>query len=119
VAVQDAAGRTVRAGRFDVTLALEGPGGGRLGGALTAPTVNGIATFSDLTLDQPGRYTLAATAPGLSGVSSASFQAGPGAGIMCERWLDLKDVSDVGLTMPQSAPAGRRCLPRWKRPCGR
>ena len=43
-----------------VTVALaNNPGGATLGGTLTATAQNGVATFSGLTLDQPGiGYTL-------------------------------------------------------------
>jgi hypothetical protein len=57
------------------------PGGGTLSGTLTQTTnAQGIATFSDLQIDQPGLgYTLVATSasPGSTSVTSAAFdQAG-------------------------------------------
>lgn len=45
-----------------------------LSGTLTAPAVNGIATFSDLRVDRPGRsYTLIASVPGLLRATSDTF----------------------------------------------
>ncbi len=74
VAIQDVAGQTV-AGRTDaVTLRLAtNPGGATLGGQTTRNAVNGIATFSDLTVNQAGSYTLAAAATGLTEETSAAF----------------------------------------------
>ena len=75
VAVQDAVGNTVSAATNAVTVALgSNPGGGTLGGTMTVSAVQGIATFADLRIDQPGSgYTLGASAAGLSGASSTPF----------------------------------------------
>jgi alpha-tubulin suppressor-like RCC1 family protein len=56
---------------IQVTLALGiNPGGGTLLGTVTAVTVNGVATFSNLFLDKPGTgYTLVAEAAGLKATS--------------------------------------------------
>jgi len=44
------------------------PGGGTLSGHTTVNAVNGIATFSDLSIDKPAQgYDLRATSPGLPG----------------------------------------------------
>ncbi len=58
-----------------VTLSLQSnPGGATLGGTLTVNAVNGVATFSNLTLDQPGiGYSLQASAGGLTGTTTAAF----------------------------------------------
>jgi hypothetical protein len=52
------------------------PGGGILAGTKTVPTAAGIATFSDLSIDQPGDgYTLVATGSGLaSSATSDPFE---------------------------------------------
>lgn len=55
-----------------VTIA-SGPPGAVLGGTTTVTTVNGLATFSELTLDQPGTYTLSAAAPTYAGAVSLPF----------------------------------------------
>jgi autotransporter-associated beta strand protein/uncharacterized repeat protein (TIGR03803 family) len=60
-----------------VTLTLgSGPDGANLGGTLTQPVIDGVATFSDLTIDQGGGYTLVATS-GFLQASSKSFTIGP------------------------------------------
>ncbi len=59
----------------NVTLALSGnPGGSSLGGTLSVQAVNGVATFTGLTIDNPGGgYTLQATSNGLLTGTSSSF----------------------------------------------
>src|SRR5262249_50160021 len=59
VIVVDAYGNTVESSDQAVTLSLaSGPDGATLGGTTTVQAVNGVATFSDLTLPQAGTYTL-------------------------------------------------------------
>jgi len=59
-----------------VSVAL-GPGaggaGGTLSGTLSIGATGGLAIFTTLVVDQPGQYTLMASAPGLVSVSSAPF----------------------------------------------
>ena len=75
VAVQDAAGNTVTAATDAVTVELgANPGGGTLSGMLTVAATQGLATFSTLRINRPASgYTLAASAPGLTGAVSAPF----------------------------------------------
>lgn len=80
VAVQDAFGNTVTSASTVVTVTLgTNPGAGTLTGTLTNSTVNGIATFSDLSVDKTGTgYTLAAVASGLASAASTAFSIAPG-----------------------------------------
>ena len=75
VQVQDANGNLETTATNAITLALAAnPGGSTLGGTLTVNAINGVATFSDLTLNQLGNgYTLSASAPGLTGATSTAF----------------------------------------------
>src|SRR2546426_3567926 len=75
VAVQDAAGNTVSAATNAVTVTLgSNLSWGTLGGTMTVSAAQGIATFADLRIDQPGSgYTLSASAAGLSGATSSQF----------------------------------------------
>ncbi len=77
VTIEDAAGNVVAADNSTtVTLALgSNPGASTLGGTLTQTVNGGVATFGDLTLDNPGTaYTLAATSnPTLAGATSNPF----------------------------------------------
>ncbi len=72
VAVEDALGNVETAFSGSVKIALaNNPGGATLGGTLSVPAVNGVAAFTDLTLDKtdPG-YTLQATGAGLAAAST-------------------------------------------------
>ena len=73
VEVQDGFGNDVPANGVIVT-AVVGTGVGTLMGTNTATTTGGVATFTDLRIDGvTGARTLAFSATGLTGVSSASF----------------------------------------------
>ena len=96
VIVQDAGGNTVTNSSAFITLAIgNNPSGGTLSGTATATAVNGVASFSGLSIDKAGTYTLTAASTGLTGVASNSFNitVGPAAklafttqpGWCCER----------------------------------
>jgi alpha-tubulin suppressor-like RCC1 family protein len=75
VAVQDAQGKTLTSASASITLAIgTNPVGGTLSGTAPVAAVNGVATFSNLSIDSPGSgYTLTAFAGGLNGMTSAAF----------------------------------------------
>jgi hypothetical protein len=77
VQVQDANGHAVTGSAAPVTIAIgANPGAGTLSGTTTVNAVAGTgnATFSNLSINQPGTgYTLVATSPGLGSVTSAPF----------------------------------------------
>ena len=75
VEVQDAFGNRIPGATNAVTIALQNnPSGATLSGTTTVAAVNGVATFSDLSIDLPGTgYTLIATSPGLTNVVSNAF----------------------------------------------
>jgi len=78
VAVLDDQGNTVTGFNGTVTVALghDGSlfGNARLSGTLTVSVVNGIATFNDLSVDEPGMgYTLKASTGNLTAGTSAAF----------------------------------------------
>jgi Kelch motif len=75
VAVVDAEGNTVESASTSVTLGIgTNPVGGTLIGSTAALAVNGIATFSNLSIDRVGAgYTLTASASGVNGATSAAF----------------------------------------------
>ena len=80
VQVVDALGNPTSA---SVTLSITagtGAAGAVLGGTLTKATVNGIATFDDLTVDKASAgYTLTASATGGSSTTSTEFEVAAGA----------------------------------------
>ena len=77
VLVEDSLGNVVATDTSSVTLAIgSNPGGGTLSGTLTVAAVNGVATFSNLSINEPGGYTLIASdTPGSNKltVTSAPF----------------------------------------------
>ncbi len=112
VAVQDAAGRTVRDRTFAVSIALASNSeSGHLVGTLTHRTINGIATFADVSLHEPGNACVfVARADGLQSGVSAPFSVGPGEGLLREWWTDLAGVRLDDLSALSSPPAGHEIL---------
>jgi len=80
VTLKDATGAVATGDTSSVTLAIAGgPGGAVLGGNLTVAAVNGVATFTNLTLNEAGTYTLstADAADSLSGYVSGNIAVTP------------------------------------------
>jgi hypothetical protein len=75
VSVEDASGSVVTTDSSSVTVAIgTNAGSGTLSGTLTEPAVDGVATFSDLSINNAGTgYTLAATDGSLAGATSGTF----------------------------------------------
>src|SRR5437773_1100408 len=75
VAVQDAQGNPVTTATTSITLAIgTNPASGTLSGTTTVAAVNGVATFANLNINNPGTgYTLTASATNLTGASSSGF----------------------------------------------
>src|SRR5207249_2067830 len=78
VTARDAQGNTATAFAGTVTLGIGiNPAGGTLSGT-TSAAVNGVATFSNLSIDKPGTgYTLTADASGLAQATSDAFNITP------------------------------------------
>src|SRR4029077_2581572 len=77
----DAQGNVATAFSGNVSVALgANPGGGTLAGTATVGALNGVATFSGLSVNKAGvGYTLTATATGLTTNTSAPFTIAVGA----------------------------------------
>ncbi|QSQ25269.1 hypothetical protein JY651_10210 [Pyxidicoccus parkwayensis] len=105
VAVQDAFGNPVSSSTAAITVALSGgTPGAVLGGTATVSAVGGEATFAGLSVDRKGSgYTLAASSPGLTGATSASFDILHGA-----------PVKLAFLAQPGTATAGAALNPAVK-----
>jgi uncharacterized repeat protein (TIGR01451 family) len=75
VQIQDALGTLVTTATNAVTIAIgTNPSGGTLSGTLTVNAVAGVATFSDLSINNGGNgYTLTATSGILTGATSNAF----------------------------------------------
>jgi alpha-tubulin suppressor-like RCC1 family protein len=74
VAITDAAGNATTATN-SVSLAIgTNPGSGTLSGTTTVAAVGGVASFSDISIDNAGAgYTITASSSGLTGATSNSF----------------------------------------------
>ena len=79
VAVVDSTGTPVAGADSLITMALgSSPAGATLSGTDTAHAANGVATFRDLRIDQPGTgYTLMASGAGLGTKTSDPFEVMP------------------------------------------
>jgi len=82
VTLEDVSGNPVTSYNGPVTIAIGKNGGllmpGTLSGTLTVNAVNGVATFSNLSINQPGNgYTLVVDAANVFGAESAQFNIGP------------------------------------------
>jgi hypothetical protein len=75
VSIRDAFNNTVTNSALPVTMAIgNNPSGGTLAGTLIRNAVNGIATFSDLSIDKGGTgYTLVASSANLASATSEAF----------------------------------------------
>src|SRR5436309_5885806 len=75
VAIQDANGNTNNLSTASITVAIgSNPSGGTLSGTTTVAAVNGVATFSNLSINAVGTgYTLSASSAGLTGTTSSAF----------------------------------------------
>ena len=77
VAVEDTLGVVDTAATGGVTVVLTSSGGATLSGTTTVTLASGISTFTDLSVNLAGTYTLTATSSGRTGAISAAFNIGP------------------------------------------
>ena len=75
-AIEDSYGNIVTTANNEVSVAIaSNPGGATLGGTTTVQAVNGIVTFSNLSLNKKGKgYTLKLTSSGLTGATTSAIQ---------------------------------------------
>src|SRR5439155_6549679 len=73
VSIQDAGGNTVPNDNSLVTLTITSGTGGTLTGTTTVAAVNGIATFSNISISQMGHYQLSASDGSLASATSSDF----------------------------------------------
>jgi alpha-tubulin suppressor-like RCC1 family protein len=80
VAIQDDAGNTVTTSTANITLATgSNTPGMTLAGTTTVAAVNGVATFTGLSINVASNYTLSATSSNLASATSAQFAVVAGA----------------------------------------
>lgn len=96
VAAKDASGNVATSFAKDVTIGFgTNAGDGTLAGTMTVTAVNGVATFSDLSINLPGTgYTLVASSE-VGEVTSISFNVRPLGEARILYWVDSKSGYDV------------------------
>jgi hypothetical protein len=106
VAFYDGNGNTISGSSIDVTMSIaSNPSEGTLSGTTTVAAVDGVAVFSDLSIDQAGTgYSLHASAPGFVGVDSNDFDI-VNAGAVCTGSSCTASTSD-GTTTVNVTTAG-------------
>ncbi len=77
IRVEDSVGNLMTADNGRVITAVRSAGTGTLQGTVTATTVNGIATFADLSHNVATTITVNCTATGLTGATSGNIVVGP------------------------------------------
>jgi hypothetical protein len=110
VLVQDAQGNTVPASSASIALALNAGNGAVLGGTTTVAAVNGVATFSNLSITKAGtNYTLTATSAPLTAATSDAFDitAGTASNIVINGGNNqtAAEGSTLGTTAGTTAPS--------------
>src|SRR5205814_2105937 len=112
VTARDASGNTVTSYTGLITVAIgANPGGGTLAGTTSVNAVSGVATFSTLSINNAGNgYTLTASASGLTGATSASFNitAAPPPPATHVAFTTQPQTTQAGQTMPAVGSAERR-----------
>ena len=73
VMARDSIGNVDSLFRGQISLSLQGTGGGSLNGTQNAAAVRGIASFGNLRIDVPGTYRLRASSSGATAVTSDPF----------------------------------------------
>jgi len=101
VEVQDAGGNRVGTATNSITVAIgTNPNSGNLGGTKTVAASSGVAQFSTLSIDSAGNgYTLTASASGLAGATSNTFN------------ITVGSASKLGFLVQPSNGSGGSTLP--------
>jgi hypothetical protein len=93
---------------------LNNPGGATLGGTLNVTAQSGVATFSDLTLDQAGTgYTLQVTVSGLTSATTSAFNVQTTIATVAADWGTQTDSLQTAADGLRLLPAGRNTDMPW------
>ena len=97
VRLRDATNSNVSTSGTSITVAIQNnPGAATLLGTTTRTTVNGVATFSDLSLNKMGTgYTLTFASTGLTSVTSQAFNITPAAISSTQSTLVLNPTTQI------------------------
>ena len=115
VEVQDALGNRATTGSTTVSLILgTNPNGAQLGGVLAVGSTNGQAVFSNVVLDRAGLgYTLSASASGLGGATSTSFNSSQFVAVDGLGHLDGGSSMDFSFANPNDSLNGAQLNQAW------
>jgi uncharacterized protein YjdB len=100
IEVRDASNALVTSSNAFITVALAS-GGGTLAGTLTMHAVSGRATFSDLRINGSGTYSLAVSAAGLTGATSATFTVTAALAAQMTITTQPSSTGQVAVVLPQ------------------
>ena len=105
VEVVDGAGHLVTTSSAVITVGIApGTGNGTLHGTTTATAVNGVATFSDLSIDLEGTsYALRASSSGLASTTSGTFRIDEAATVCTEDVTCAATLTDPDASLDVSA----------------
>jgi hypothetical protein len=104
VEVVDGAGHRVTTSSAVVTVSLApGSDSGSLHGTTTATAVNGLATFSDLSIDLAGSYALRASSSGLTSATSNTFRIDEAATVCTENVTCAATLTDPDASLDVTA----------------
>ncbi len=117
VTAEDSSGNVLTSFNGTITVALSNnPGTATLGGTLTATAQDGVATFSDLTLDEPGiGYTLQVSGINLAAATTNPFnvQTAVGSSVVVEWGTSGTDTLQTASDGLRLLPAGRNTDMPW------
>lgn len=100
VSVEDVSGDVITSDDSNVTLSIySGPGGAVLSGTLTEQAQNGVATFSNLSINLAGNYSLQATDGSDTSAVSSTFVVGTQPELV---FTQMPSNVDAGLAMSPS-----------------
>jgi parallel beta-helix repeat protein len=96
--VTDGSAKVVSDYNGSVTVALTTPPGATLSGTVMKTAVNGVANYTDLSVNKTGTYTLTATSASLTPATSSSFTVQPGVAAQLA-FTQLPSNPKTGITM--------------------
>jgi 3-methyl-2-oxobutanoate hydroxymethyltransferase len=110
VTVQDVAGNTVTTSSATVAIAIgTNPGAGTLSGTVSLVASNGVATFSNLSINKVGTgYTLVASSTGLTSATSGAFNVTVGA---AAKAAEVVKQAEAQAEAPRPADSGDAAKP--------
>ena len=107
VSVEDAASNVVTTSSASIAMAIgTNPSSGTLSGTTPVSAINGVATFSNLSINNVGSgYTLSASSAGLTGAISGAFNITGAAINVTGTTVGNNLITTLSMSLPAAAPA--------------